>query len=356
MNILKDGKWVLGDDYYTAPTCSTCHMGSFIKLNGSVAASSHNVGDRISWNLRAPVSSKLNRVTFTDGSVTDISGEMPPRAGQKAKYKTYVREDDRMKKIVTQKTIKAVTTWKRRRANMQAVCKSCHSINQIQNFYTQFDELIVLYNEKFAVPATDIMNELIADGVLKADAPFEKTVQWVYWELWHHEGRRARHGASMMGPDYTHWHGMYEVSKHFYDEFLPAIIEAAEETSHAMKRKWERKVTSLLAQPEHVWLKGLSEREARAQGRNIRVAKMPMTWVARALESDEARGFMKAIVDADTDQILGAAILSIEGGEVMTVLQMAMMGGLPYTALRDAIFAHPTLAESLNNLFTTLDG
>ena len=101
---------------------------------------------------------------------------------------------------------------------------------------------------------------------------------------------------------------------------------------------------------------GLSEREARAQGRNIRVAKMPMTWVARALETDEARGFMKAIVDADTDQILGAAILSIEGGEIMTVLQMAMMGGLPYTALRDAVFAHPTLAESLNNLFTTLEG
>jgi pyruvate/2-oxoglutarate dehydrogenase complex dihydrolipoamide dehydrogenase (E3) component len=100
---------------------------------------------------------------------------------------------------------------------------------------------------------------------------------------------------------------------------------------------------------------GLSEREARAQGRNIRVAKMPMAWVARALETDEARGVMKAIVDADTDQILGAAILSIEGGEIMAVLQMAMMGGVPYTALRDAVFAHPTLAESLNNLFAAME-
>jgi len=96
---------------------------------------------------------------------------------------------------------------------------------------------------------------------------------------------------------------------------------------------------------------GLSEREARAQGRNIRVAKMPMTWVARVLEVDETRGFLKAIVDADTDQILGAAILGIEGGEIMTVLQMAMMGQVPYTVIRDAVFAHPTLAESLNNLF-----
>ena len=101
---------------------------------------------------------------------------------------------------------------------------------------------------------------------------------------------------------------------------------------------------------------GLSEREARAQGRNIRVAKIPMNWVARALEVDETRGFMKAIVDADTDLILGAAILGIEGGEVMTVLQMAMMGGVPYTAIRDAAFAHPTLSESLNNLFMAMDG
>ena len=100
---------------------------------------------------------------------------------------------------------------------------------------------------------------------------------------------------------------------------------------------------------------GLTEREARAQGHSIRVAKMPMTWVARTLEMDETRGFMKAIVDADTGQILGAAILGIEGGEIMTVLQMAMMGRVSYTVLRDAVFAHPTLAESLNNLFVTLD-
>jgi pyruvate/2-oxoglutarate dehydrogenase complex dihydrolipoamide dehydrogenase (E3) component len=99
---------------------------------------------------------------------------------------------------------------------------------------------------------------------------------------------------------------------------------------------------------------GLTEREARAQGHSIRVAKMPMTWVARTLEMDETRGFMKAIVDADTGQILGAAILGIEGGEIMTILQMAMMGRVPYTVLRDAVFAHPTLAESLNNLFVTL--
>jgi pyruvate/2-oxoglutarate dehydrogenase complex dihydrolipoamide dehydrogenase (E3) component len=97
---------------------------------------------------------------------------------------------------------------------------------------------------------------------------------------------------------------------------------------------------------------GLTEADARGQNRAIRVAKMPMNYVARALEVDESRGFMKAIVDTSTNQIIGAAVLGFEGGEIMGQLQIAMMGQLPYTTLRDAVFAHPTLAESLNNLFS----
>jgi pyruvate/2-oxoglutarate dehydrogenase complex dihydrolipoamide dehydrogenase (E3) component len=100
---------------------------------------------------------------------------------------------------------------------------------------------------------------------------------------------------------------------------------------------------------------GLTEEQARQSGRPIRVAKLPMSSVARALEVDETRGFMKAVVDAETQQILGAAVLGIEGGEVMAVLEVAMVGHLPYTALRDGVFAHPTLAESLNNLFMAMD-
>ncbi|MCI0483342.1 MAG: FAD-containing oxidoreductase, partial [candidate division NC10 bacterium] len=99
---------------------------------------------------------------------------------------------------------------------------------------------------------------------------------------------------------------------------------------------------------------GMTEAEARAQGRRIRIAKMPMNYVARALEMDEARGFMKAVVDAETGEILGCAVLGVEGGELMSMLSIAMMGKVPYTTLRDAIFAHPTLAESLNNLFDEL--
>ena len=100
---------------------------------------------------------------------------------------------------------------------------------------------------------------------------------------------------------------------------------------------------------------GMTEGEARKQKRNIRVAKLPMASVARAREVDETRGFMKAIVDGETNQILGAAVLGVEGGEVMSAIEIAMMGKLPYTALRDGVFAHPTLTESLNNLFMAMD-
>jgi pyruvate/2-oxoglutarate dehydrogenase complex dihydrolipoamide dehydrogenase (E3) component len=100
---------------------------------------------------------------------------------------------------------------------------------------------------------------------------------------------------------------------------------------------------------------GINETEAQKRGLDYRVAKLPMTGVARAQEMSETRGFMKAIVDAKTRQILGCTILGVEGGEIMSMLQIAMMGKIPYTAIKEAIFAHPTLAESLNNLFMTLD-
>jgi pyruvate/2-oxoglutarate dehydrogenase complex dihydrolipoamide dehydrogenase (E3) component len=100
---------------------------------------------------------------------------------------------------------------------------------------------------------------------------------------------------------------------------------------------------------------GLSEQEARNQGRDVLVAKIPMSYVARAIEMGETRGFMKAVIDAETERILGCAVLGIEGGELMAMIEIAMIGDLPYTALRDAVFAHPTLAESLNTLFSTVE-
>jgi pyruvate/2-oxoglutarate dehydrogenase complex dihydrolipoamide dehydrogenase (E3) component len=100
---------------------------------------------------------------------------------------------------------------------------------------------------------------------------------------------------------------------------------------------------------------GLTETQARERFDNVKVATMPVNRVARAIETNETRGVMKAVVDGDSDQILGCAILSVQGGEMMSMLEMAMMGNVPYTAIRDGVFAHPTLAESLNNLFATIN-
>jgi pyruvate/2-oxoglutarate dehydrogenase complex dihydrolipoamide dehydrogenase (E3) component len=141
------------------------------------------------------------------------------------------------------------------------------------------------------------------------------------------------------GPAFTH------IS---YDDFSIIRTNIIEKGSASIKH---RLVPYTLFIDPQLGRVGITETEARASGRKIRVAKMPMNYVARALEMDESRGFMKVIVDAETSQMLGAAVLGIEGGEIMSQIQLAMMGKLPYTALKDGVFAHPTLAESLNNLF-----
>jgi pyruvate/2-oxoglutarate dehydrogenase complex dihydrolipoamide dehydrogenase (E3) component len=99
---------------------------------------------------------------------------------------------------------------------------------------------------------------------------------------------------------------------------------------------------------------GINETQAQKRGIDVRVAKLPMSRVARGIETGETRGFMKAIVDARTGCILGCTVLGVEGGEIMSMLEIAMLARLPSTELRDAIFAHPTLAEALNNLFATI--
>lgn len=99
---------------------------------------------------------------------------------------------------------------------------------------------------------------------------------------------------------------------------------------------------------------GLTEKQAAAQDRKVRIARLPMTSVARAMETSQTRGYMKALVDPDTHHILGAAVLGEDGGEIMSMLQLAMMGNLKYTTLQAAVFAHPLYSESLNNLFSKL--
>ena len=145
------------------------------------------------------------------------------------------------------------------------------------------------------------------------------------------------------GPAFTH------VS---YDDFRVLRTNLLE-NGHASTR--DRLIPHVVFIDPQLGRVGMTENEARKQGRTIRVAKLPMTAVIRALETGETRGFMKTIVDAETQQILGCTILGVEGGEIMTIVQVAMMGNLRYTALKEGIFTHPLLAEGLNTLFTVLD-
>lgn len=100
---------------------------------------------------------------------------------------------------------------------------------------------------------------------------------------------------------------------------------------------------------------GMSEEEAKKANIPYKVAKMPMNYVARAIEIGETQGLMKAVIHAETHEILGCAVLGAEGGEIMSMMQIAMMGKVPFQKLRDGVFAHPTFAESLNNLFNSVE-
>jgi pyruvate/2-oxoglutarate dehydrogenase complex dihydrolipoamide dehydrogenase (E3) component len=188
------------------------------------------------------------------------------------------------------------------------------------------------------VPNSDTLN-LAATGVQTCDAGFIKVNDRL---------RTTSSGVFALGdikggPAFTH------IS---YDDFRVIRANLLEKKNLSIRN---RQVPYTVFIDPQLGRIGLTEKESRAQKRRIWVARLPMTSVARALETDETRGFMKAVVDRDSGRILGAAILGIEGGEVMSVIEAAMLGKLPYTALRDGVFAHPTLAESLNNLFMAMD-
>jgi hydroxylamine dehydrogenase len=189
---LKSRSWVLGKDYNAAPTCATCHMGATPQL-----APTHDVGTRLSWNLRPEIA---------------------------------LRTKD----------------WQQKKAAMQSICLNCHASEWVNDFYTQFDNAVDLGNVKFFEPAAEIMKKLTAAGKL-SKTPFDAPIKWTYYELWHHQGRRARMGASMQAPDYVQWHGFYEIAKIFYGEFLP-------EAEHLLPGV----TAEVTASPMHAWKKGLT--------------------------------------------------------------------------------------------------
>jgi len=141
------------------------------------------------------------------------------------------------------------------------------------------------------------------------------------------------------GPAFTHI---------AYNDYTIVYRNLMENTNYTTR---ERPVPYCMFTDPQLGRIGISETEAKAQGLNYKVAKIPMTHVARGIETGETLGFMKAIVDVDTKKILGAAILAAEGGEIVSVLEMAIEGGITYDRVRYCVFAHPTYSESLNNLF-----
>jgi pyruvate/2-oxoglutarate dehydrogenase complex dihydrolipoamide dehydrogenase (E3) component len=187
-------------------------------------------------------------------------------------------------------------------------------------------------------PNTDTLNlpaagvEVDKRGYIKANEKLETSAPGVY-----------AIGDVKGGPAFTH------ISYNDYLVLFKNLVEGKDETIH------NRLVPYTMFTDPQLGRIGLTEQEAKEKKLNIRVATLPMAQVARAIETGDTRGLMKAIVDADTGRILGAAIVGQEGGEVMSVLQMAMVGNITWRQIKDMVFAHPLYAESLNNLFMKLE-
>ena len=221
-------EWVVGRDYSAAPTCATCHMSRYETADGIVEVN-HDIGLRNSWTLRPPVS----KVTTSHTATIDESGKIVERD----------------------------VTWEEKRNLMKGACAACHSKSHVEGFYKQYDALVILYNEKFAKPGVKLMKYINSKGYLTEPGAkgFAHELNWVWFELWHHEGRRMRHGAAMGGPDFTHWHGGYEVAKHFYNKFIPKVLKLAEKKGDETLKGM---VDEILSAPEHEWMDGMDGAEA----------------------------------------------------------------------------------------------
>jgi len=173
--------WEPGD--YRAPTCATCHMSGIGELN-----TTHNITERLYWNLWA----KRSEVRNSEDVLSPLLGN-----GEEGREK------------------------------MKLVCNSCHSSLHTDSFFAQGDKAVQLYNVEYFDVADAWRTELADKGLLK-DNPWKDEFQVLYYYLWHHEGRRARQGAMMGGPDYAHWHGFFELQQDLYN--LEAIYNKRIET------------------------------------------------------------------------------------------------------------------------------
>jgi len=175
------GMWTPGVDY-RGPTCASCHMSGAGPVTGT-----HNVSERLSWELQAPLT---------------------------------VRPEEF-------KPFPMNSSWQVERDKMKAVCNQCHAASWTDAHYAQLDAAVENYAEQYFKPAKAKLDELYAKGLLTEKPMFNEKLEWEYYELWHHEGRRARMGAAMMAPDYAWWHGFYEC-KHRFVEFMEGAEELIE--------------------------------------------------------------------------------------------------------------------------------
>lgn len=226
---LGNNKWIVGEDYWAAPTCVTCHMSAT-----KTQPVTHDIGMRISWNNRPAISIRPE----TSDEKMGLPGKDVP--------------------------------WQVRRNNMQDVCLNCHGKAWVENFYTQYDAYIELYNTKFAQPGLELYN--LCKPLRERQDEFSNRIDFTWYEIWHHEGRRGRHGVSMMAPDYAHWHGTYEVAKKFYSEYIPELmelVERGEKSGDEKKMKaaeaLKHKLNQVLASDDHKWYIGGMSAEERAQ-------------------------------------------------------------------------------------------
>ncbi len=232
---LDNAKWIPGEDYNTGPTCATCHVSATADLPVT-----HDVGARISWNNRPPKSVRPE--------LADRKMGLP---GQNI-------------------------SWKKRRKDMKNVCSSCHAKKFVENFYVQYDSVVNLYNNKFGGPGGELYK--LAKPLLRP-AKFSNKLDWIWFKIWHHEGRRMRMGASMQAPDYTHWLGAFMVSEHFYIDMMdeldkliakglasgdPARVKAAK----ALKAKKDE----VLAGDNHKWFNNQMSPEEKARRKKAAAA------------------------------------------------------------------------------------
>jgi hydroxylamine dehydrogenase len=163
------GTWTPGVDY-RGPTCAVCHMSG-----AGSTLTTHDVTERLAWETQAPLTIRPSEF----------------------------------------KPFPAKTNHETERAKMKVVCMQCHGKTWTDGHFVKMDKVIAEYNDVYYKPALALFNELYAKGLLDKTKFFDERMEVEFYELWHHEGRRARMGAAMMAPDYEWWHGFYECKKHF---------------------------------------------------------------------------------------------------------------------------------------------